>query len=123
MVNKTLIGKNNVLFLQNDACDELNVHCNNVVKVTDATLSRYNFDNFMIFIFPNKSLIYKNYLPDEYVFKYRPALEIYKKKFQNNLYDLYEILKNYDDVYYNTDTHINCKGSYSKNNKIRSKKM
>jgi hypothetical protein len=37
---------------------------------------------------------------------------VYKKKFKNNLYDLYDILKNEEDIYYKTDTHINIKGNY-----------
>ena len=111
-LNKTLIGKDNVLFLNNDSSEELLIHCNNLIKVQDITLSRYTFENFIIFIYPNKSLIYKDYLPDGYTIQYRPALEIYKNKFQNNLYDLYEILKYENDIYYKTDTHINNKGNY-----------
>ena len=110
--NKTLIGKNNILFLNNDACEELNVHCNNLIKVSDLTLSRYTFNKFIMFIYPNKSLIYKDYLPDKYIFKYRNALDIYKKKLKDNIYDLYEIFKYETDIYYKTDTHINFKGNY-----------
>lgn len=114
MTNKTLIGKNNILFLINDLNEELEVLCNNKLKVHDITLSRYSFDNFFLFVYPNKSLIYKEYLPDEYnnTKNYRPALDIYKNKLLNNIYDLYEILKNEDDIYYKTDTHINVKGNY-----------
>jgi hypothetical protein len=66
----------------------------------------------MIFIYPNKSLIYKDQLPNEYNVKYRPGIDVYKQKFKKNLYDLYEILKNEKDIYYKTDTHINNKGNY-----------
>ena len=109
---KTLIGKNNILFLQNDSSNELEVHCNNLLLVHDITLSRYTFNNYILFVYPNKSLIYKDYLPDEYILKYRQALDIYKNKFKNNIYDLYEILKDEIDIYYKTDTHINLKGNY-----------
>lgn len=109
---KTLIGKNSILFLTNDTADELQVHCNNLLKVGDLTLSRYTFTNYIMFVYPNKSLIYKDYLPDEYIFKYRPALDIYKLKFKTNIYDLNEILQFEQDVYYKTDTHINIKGNY-----------
>ena len=109
---KTLIGKDNVLFLQNDAADELNVHCNNVLKITDITLSRYTFNNYILFVYPNKSLIYKNFLPKNLIVKYRPALNIYINKLDNKVYDLYKILKSENDVYYKTDTHINIKGNY-----------
>lgn len=108
---KTLIGKNNILFLINDGADELKVHCENLLKIQDINLSRYKHENTYLFIYPNKSLIYKEYLPDEYIFKYRPALEIYKNKFKNKIYDLYEILNYESDVYYKTDTHINVKGN------------
>ena len=111
-IPKTLIGKNNILFLTNDSAEELKVQCNNLLKVHIPSLSRYTFKNHFLFIYPNKSLIYKDYLPNEYVCRYRPALNIYKKKFRNNLYDLYQILKNETDVYYKTDTHINFKGNY-----------
>jgi len=112
MNNKTLIGRDNILFLINDSAQELNIHCENLDKIYDKSLSRYNVDNFIIFIYPNKSLIYKENLPSEYNIKYRPGLDIYKQKFNNNLYDLYEILKNEKDIYYKTDTHINIKGNY-----------
>lgn len=110
--NKTLIGKNNYLFLINDSCKELDVHCNNLNLVNDKTLSRYNLNNFLLIVFPNKSLIYKNYLPEQYKVKYRPAIEEYKKILDNKLVDGYKVLKNELNTYYKTDTHINIKGSY-----------
>lgn len=101
--------KNNILFLFNDATQELNVHCNNLILINDITLPKYTFNNYFLFVYPNKLLIYKNYLPDEYIFKYSHALEIFKNKFKDKLYDLYDILKNETDLYYKTDTHINLK--------------
>jgi hypothetical protein len=112
MQNKTLIGKNNYLFLKNDACRELEVHCNNLNLVSDPTLSRYTFNNFLIIIFPNKSYVYKNFLPEEYNVQYRPALKIYKNKFDKKLIDGYTELTEQENVYYKTDTHINLKGNY-----------
>jgi hypothetical protein len=111
-MSKTLIGKNNILFLNNDTCEELKVHCDNLLKVADLSLSRYKFDNFILFVYPNKCLIYKDYLPDEYIFRYRPALDIYKNVLQNKVHDLYDVLKGETNVYYKTDTHINVKGNY-----------
>lgn len=111
-MNKTLIGKNGYLFLTNDTCKELEVHCQNLNLIKNKSLPHLNFDNYMMILFPNKSLYYKNYLPDEYVVKYRPAFEIYKNKLQDKMLDCYEILKNIDDAYYKTDTHINLKGNY-----------
>ena len=111
-MNKTLIGKQNVLFLVNDSAKELEVHCDNLNVIYDKTLSRYDFKNFLIFVYPNKSLIYKDLLPEGYIFKYRPGIEIYKQKFNDKLIDLYEILKDENDIYYKTDVHINLKGNY-----------
>ena len=111
-MNKTLIGKENVLFLINDSALELKIHCRNLNLVIDHKLSRYTFPNFFLFVYPDKSIIYKNYLPDIFNAKFRPALEIYKRKFQHNLFDLFEVLKNETDTYYKTDTHINLKGNY-----------
>ena len=108
---KTLIGKNNILFLINDTNKELEIHCNNLLKVYDLELSRFTFKNYYLFVYPDKSVVYKDFLPEPYVCKYRPALDLYKQKLKN-VYDLYEILKNENDVYYKTDTHINIKGNY-----------
>jgi len=111
-MNKTLIGKQNYLFLQNDACRELEVHCNNLNLVNIKELDRYNFTNYFITVYPNKSLVYKNFLPDNYNVQYRPALDIYKNKFNNKIMDAYNFLKHETDVYSKTDTHINFKGNY-----------
>lgn len=112
MTNKTLIGKNSCLFLNNDTARELEVHCNNVNLVQDKTLQRYTFKNFMLVVFPNKSLIYKDLLPDKYKVQFRPALDDYIKVLNTKIIDTYGVLKNEKDVYYKTDTHINFKGAY-----------
>jgi len=109
---KTLIGKNNILFLTNDSGRELLIHCDNLNIVSDISLFRYNFKNFMFFVYPDKSVLYKDFLPDNYVVKYRPGIEIYKNKLKDDIYDLYNILKDEVDVYYKTDSHINLKGNY-----------
>jgi hypothetical protein len=111
-MNKTLIGKKNYLFLINDSSKELDIHCNNLNVVTDQSLQRYKFDNFCLIVIPNKSYIYKEYLPDNYDLKYRPAFDIYKKVLKNKVIDAYDVLKNEEDTYYKTDTHINIKGGY-----------
>ena len=109
---KTLIGKDNYLFLINDSAKELEVHCNNLNLVNEQHLQKYKFDHFLLIVFPNKSLIYKEYLPQEYVIKHRPALNMYKRVLNKKIFDAYDILKNEKDVYYKTDTHINIKGAY-----------
>lgn len=112
---QTIIGKNNILFLGDDASNELQIHCNNLNRVSDASLSRYDYNRnkFFIIVFPDKSVYYKNYLPDAYKSIYRPALNVYKSKFNDKLFDAYEVLENLSDAYYKTDTHINFKGAYS----------
>ena len=62
-MNKTLIGKEEYLFLQNDESKELEVHCNNLDLVKDKDLVRYKkyYNNIFFVNFPNKSLIYKKY--------------------------------------------------------------
>ena len=109
---KTLIGKNNYLFLINDSCKELEVHCNNLCMVNNKLLPHLNFNKYMLIIFPNKSLYYKDYLPDKYTIKYRPAFDIYLNILDNKILDGYDVLKDVDDAYYKTDTHINLKGNY-----------
>jgi hypothetical protein len=111
-MEKTLIGKEDFLFLINDSCKELETHCNNLNLVNESLLSRYLFDNFLLFVYPNKTLFYKKYLPDNYNIKYRPGIEIYKNKLQKKLIDLYNYLNKNDDLFYKTDTHINFKGNY-----------
>lgn len=109
---KTLIGKNNYLFLINDSSQELNIHCNNLNLVNNETFQRYKFKNFLLIVFPDKSLLYKKYLPDKFKIQFRPGLDAYMKVLTDKLLDTYDILKNEEDVYYKTDTHINIKGSY-----------
>jgi hypothetical protein len=113
-MNTTLIGKNNYLFLINDSCRELDIHCNNLNLVKDKSLERYTFNNFALIVFPDKSVIYKEHLPDIYFLKnrYRPGLDIYIDVLRNKIIDTYDILKNEEDVYYKTDSHINMKGSF-----------
>lgn len=107
---KTLIGKDGYLFLMNDSARELEVHCNNVLLVHDKTFSHYTFPNYCLFVYPDKSILCKDYLPDNYVAKYRPAMDLYKQHFKERCIDLLDCLKG--DVYYKTDTHINLNGSY-----------
>ena len=111
-MNKTVIGKNNYLFLINDDSKELQQHCDNFILVKDVGLSRYTFKNYFITVFPDKSVQCKDYLPDNYKVKYRPGFEIYLKKFKNKLLDTYQMLKDKDDIFYKTDTHMNLKGCY-----------
>jgi hypothetical protein len=112
-MNKTLIGKNGYLFLQNDSGRELEVHNDNLCLVNSIFYEKYKSikDKFLLIVFPNKSYIYSDFLPDKYILKYRPGFDIYKKYFNEHILDGYQFLKDTDDTYYKTDTHINNKGS------------
>ena len=112
-MNKTLVGKNGYLFLQNDSCQELEVHNNNLSLVSNNFYEKYENikDKFLLIVFPNKSYIYSHFLPDIYHLTYRPAFDIYKNYFNEHILDGYSFLKNSDDTYFKTDTHINNKGA------------
>jgi hypothetical protein len=111
-MNKTLIGKNGYLFLQNDSCKELEVHNNNLCLVDPLFYKKYEsvLDKLLFIVFPNKSLIYAEHLPDTYHLHYRPGFDLYSNYFKNHLLDGFPHLKN-QDTYYKTDTHINNKGA------------
>ena len=59
--NKTLIGKNHWLFLQNDSAKELEVHNNNLCLVDDSFYHKYanTKHKYFLTVFPNKSYLYK----------------------------------------------------------------
>jgi hypothetical protein len=110
-MNKTLIGKDGYLFLINDSCQELDNHCmKNIIIRPD--LERYNpyKDKFLITIFPNKSFVQKEFLPNEYNPQYRQAFDIYKSFFGNHIFDGLSVVNN-SAYYYKTDTHINLNGA------------
>ena len=114
-IYKTLIGKNGYLFLQNDSGKELQIHNENLCNIGVNSLRRYdNYKNkFLLTIFPNKSMMYKDFLPDGFDMKYRPAFDIYNDYFNGNIIDGFNVLKNIDDTFYKTDTHINLNGAYN----------
>ena len=68
----------------------------------------------MITIFSDKSIIYNQYLPDEYSNKciYRENFKQLHNQLPNNIHNPFIYLKNIPDCYYKTDTHINFKGAY-----------
>ena len=114
LLTKTLVGKEGYLFLQNDTCKELEVHNNNLLLIVTDLPKKFDkyLNKYLLTIFPNKSYLYKQFLPDHFDIKYRPAFDVYKEYLKEQILDGYEYLKDEDDVYYKTDTHINLKGSY-----------
>jgi hypothetical protein len=113
-INKTLIGKKGYLFLNHDSNQELRIHTNNLCLVNNSSLKKYDKykDKMILTVFPNKSLVYKHYLPDGFDIKYRPSFDIYNDYFKENIIDGYKSLENEEDIFYKTDTHMNLKGSY-----------
>jgi hypothetical protein len=110
-MNKTLIGKDGFLFLQNDSSNELEIHNNNLCKVDNLFYKKYEniINKFLLIVFPNKSFVCKKKLPDEYNLQYRPGFESYQKYLNNNILDGYNYANN-EDTFYKTDTHMNLKG-------------
>lgn len=111
--NKTLIGKNGYLFLNNDSCDEIQRHIKDFSKISVESLSRYDIvrDRYFITVFPNKSFVCRSQLPDGYYVNYRPDFNVYKKKFGNYIFDGYEVIGDEIETFYKTDTHMNLKGT------------
>ena len=111
---KTLVGKEGYLFLINDSNKEMDIHVNNYTTVTEKSLEKYEkyMNNFLMFIYPDKSYHLKQYLPDDIISQYRPGFLIYKNYMKDKLFDLTEMLKNLEKSFYKTDTHINFIGGY-----------
>lgn len=110
---KTLIGKENYLFLQNDSNKELEVHNDNLCLIRDDFYLRFEKykSKYMIAVFPNKSFVCKNFLPDQFNLQYRPAFNKYENYFKDRIVDLYPHLAG-KDTFYKTDTHMNLNGAY-----------
>lgn len=106
------MDKNIFLFLKNDSYRELEVHCNNLCMVKDKQLKRLNFNKYFLVVYLNKSLYYKDFLPNEYIVRYRTGFDIYKNKLKSNILNVCELIKNINDCYYKINTHINVKGNY-----------
>jgi hypothetical protein len=116
--DKTLIGKKQILFLQNDTNNSLinysinsNIFDNYLKKYTNIINSlsdnkKKYLDKIYTFIFPDKSYIYYKYLP-----KYIKLNEKYSKNFINENHNMYYNIELYNENdYYKRDTHINILG-------------
>ena len=111
-MHKTLVGKENYLFLYNDSAEGLLGHCFNKSTVSQSHLNLLSQkDNYMIFVYPDKCLYYRQYLPDTYDPKYRKSMNMYKQKLGSKCIDMFEHLDRNENLYYKTDTHINFKGN------------
>lgn len=113
-MNKTLIGKDGFLFLQNDSSREIETHQNNISLVNNDSLNRYkeHKDKCLLTVFPDKSMVLRDFLPDGYNLIYRPNFDVYAEFFGERIIDGYAILQNEPDIFYKTDTHMNLNGCY-----------
>lgn len=111
--DKTLVGKDYILFLQNDINNSLinfidkskNILLNYDNKVSSVINNAYN-KNIYTFIYPDKSIIYNDLLPN-----YMYINEIYLNDYININNNIYYNISIFDcSDYYKYDTHINIKG-------------
>jgi hypothetical protein len=110
-MHKTLIGLNNFLFLTNDVSYEIENHIKNESSLNIAYVNNYkNKKNHLLVIFPDKSVCCSKYLPDNIIIQRKTVEHLLNEL--NNVYDGYECLKDMDDIFYKTDTHMNLKGCY-----------
>lgn len=111
---KTLYGKEDYLFLINDASSSLENHCKIFIEYNPFNINKYksfiNNNKIFFFVFPDKEIICKDFLPNNYKIRNRDKLEYYKAIFKHSLYDSTELFDISD--YSKTDTHINLKGMY-----------
>jgi hypothetical protein len=112
-LNKTFIGKNGYLFLQNDSSDEIQRHIKETSNINVDSLNRYDIvqNKYFITVFPNKSYVCRSKLPEEFNLKYRSDIDVYKKKFGIYILDGYNIVGDDIETFYKTDTHMNLKGT------------
>ena len=109
---RTLFGKDDYLFLINDACRSLENHCKSISLFNINSIKRYDeyikSKKILFFMFPNKEIICKEYLPDKYKIINRDKMNYYKLNFFDLFYDSTKLFDVND--FYKTDTHINLKG-------------
>ena len=75
---KTLVGKDNYLFLINDSSDSLNVHIKNITKCNENSFHIYmnyiNKQNILMVVFPDKEIVCKDFLPDNNIMNIKEYL-------------------------------------------------
>lgn len=125
---KTLFGKDDYLFLINDASKSLENHCKNITLFNINSIKIYDkyikSGKILFFMLPDKEIICRDYLPNIYKILNRDKMNYYKLIFFDLFYDSTELFDLND--YEKTDTHINLKGMlkfYNETCKIISKKL
>jgi hypothetical protein len=108
---KTLIGKEGYLFLTNDGNREIEKHCSKEYACNTDVVNMYSkLENFLLVVFPDKSYVLPQYLPDGFNPIYRPVFDHYRKALGDRIVDGYDIIKDTPEIFYKVDSHMNTKG-------------
>jgi hypothetical protein len=105
---KTIIGKNNYLFLDS----EIQRHTGHIGINQDFLKQKYlpHISKLLVVIFPDKCVVCKNKLPDNINCSFRDGLKNHKEVLQNNILDCFEEC-NKEEMFYKTDSHMNLLGA------------
>jgi len=114
-MSKVLVGKNGYLFLNGKGLENhiiSNIPLEKKNNINSQLSNIYNFKNYLIIVYPDKSIYYDQYIPKKLN---RFFFDIYKNHFKDRFIDVLSLLKEngINDGYYKTDTHINIKGNYT----------
>ncbi|MBN2481876.1 MAG: hypothetical protein JXB19_09060 [Bacteroidales bacterium] len=97
-------------FYYNYSDDEIDMFANNIGKLRDELLNRYNL-KLVFFPIPNKYTLYHRFINNDPYNEFLPRLYKELDSRQIQYVDVYhEFKNNKDTLYYGTDTHWNSKG-------------
>lgn len=109
---KTLVGKDGYLFLINDSANEIGKHSESFVPNCNLDMYKNIFEKIFLLVFPDKSYVCRNFLPDEYNdVENCNTIDVYKDYFGNKMVYPIEIIDH--TMFYKTDTHMNLFGVYN----------
>jgi hypothetical protein len=105
---KTIIGKNNYLFLST----EVEKHTGHIGSNHGFLKQKYlpYMSKLLLIIFPSKCVVCKSNLPDDIQCDFRDGLKNHKEVLQNNIIDCFEEC-NEEEMFYKTDSHMNLLGA------------
>jgi hypothetical protein len=110
-MTNTLAGKEGYLFFTSDSANDLQKHCVETYPYSADTINRYaRLKNFLLVIYPDKSYVLNQYLPDGFNAVFRPVFDQYYKVLGDRMIDGNAVLKDIPELFYKTDTHMNLKG-------------
>lgn len=109
---KTLVGKDGYLFLINDSANEIGKHSESFVPNCNLNIYKNIFEKIFLLVFPDKSYVCRNFLPDEYNdVENCNTIDVYNDYFGNKMVYPIEIIDH--TMFYKTDTHMNLFGVYN----------